>query len=77
MVDWIDETMNVSDEVWMWVHRKYGMSQIVRKFNSVETNKYTYLAVTNDGWLNWQKNETYDLKLINSNNNNRLYKHEF
>ena len=32
----------------------------------VETNTWYYLAAPNNGWLNQQSNETYDLKLTNS-----------
>ena len=31
MFDWINKTMNVSDEVWRWVYQNYGMSQIIQK----------------------------------------------
>ena len=30
LADLIDETIIVSDEVWMWVHQKYGMSRILK-----------------------------------------------
>ena len=30
-----DKKVNVSDVVWMWVHRKYGMSWIVQKIYSM------------------------------------------
>ena len=49
--------MNVSDEVWMWVHQKYGMSVIKRKLYSIETNNWSYLSVTDNGQLNRQNNE--------------------
>ena len=39
MFDLIKEIMNVSYEVWRWVHKKYGISRIVRKLYSVETKK--------------------------------------
>ena len=42
---WINETMNVSNEVWMWVHWKYVMSQIIKKLYQFGTNNWTYLAV--------------------------------
>ena len=48
------EIINVSDEVWMWEHQKYGMSQIMQKLYSVKKNWY-YLAVTDDGRFNWRK----------------------
>ena len=28
----IKETMNYSDEVWRWMHQKYGMSRIIRNW---------------------------------------------
>ena len=54
---WIYVTMNDSDEVWRWVHQKYVIIPIVQKLHS--TGKYicSYLAVANDIWLNWCKNE--------------------
>ena len=36
MVDWIDETMNVSDELWMWVHKNYGMISIIQTLHSTK-----------------------------------------
>ena len=30
--------IDVSDEVWMWVHQKYGMSQNVQKYYSLKIN---------------------------------------
>ena len=30
MFDWMEETINDSDEVCRWVHQKYGVSQIVK-----------------------------------------------
>ena len=57
MVNLINKTMNVSDVVWMLVHQKYGMSQIVQIMYSVETNNLFYLTVPGDGRFNWQNNE--------------------
>ena len=31
LLDGIDETINENDEVWRWVHLKYGISPIVLK----------------------------------------------
>ena len=42
------------------------MSQIVQKLYSFETKNFYYLAVTDDGQLNQQNNETYDLQSTNS-----------
>ena len=58
--------IDVSDEVWMWVHQKYGMSRIVKIFYSFETNNCSYLAVPDNGQLNQQKKQTYDQQLTNS-----------
>ena len=30
------QMVDFSDEVWMWVHQKYGMSRIIQKFNSIK-----------------------------------------
>ena len=54
---WIDKTMNVSNEVWTWVHQKYGMIPIIKALYSIETNNKIYLTVTNDGQLNWKNNK--------------------
>ena len=53
--------MDISDEVWMWVHKKYGMGQSVWKLYSFKTNNCSCLAVPNNCWLNQQNNETYNL----------------
>ena len=58
--------MNINDEVWMWVHQKYGMSRIVQKFYSLKTNNWSYLTVPGNVQLNRQNNETCDLQLKNS-----------
>ena len=57
MDDWIDETMNGSYEVWMWVHKKYGVSWIIQHIYLVKTNKFAYLAVPKNGRLDWRRNE--------------------
>ena len=49
--------MNVSDELWMWLHQKYKMSRIVRKLYSIKTNNCSYLAVPNSGRLNQWNNK--------------------
>ena len=48
---------NMSDEVWMWLHQTYGMSQIIRNFHLIETNNCSYLSVPGNGRLNQQNNE--------------------
>ena len=57
MVNLIDETMNFSDEVWMWVHQKCGIIQIVKKLYSIESNNCYYLIVSEDGQFNWRNNK--------------------
>ena len=47
------------------MHQKYGMSRIVRKLYSVESNYCTYLAVHGDCGINRQNSETYDLQFTN------------
>ena len=37
-----------------------------KKMYIFDTNNYSYLDVTNDGWLNQYKNEAYDLQWTNS-----------
>ena len=49
--------IDVSDELWMWYHWKYGINVIVRKLYSFGTNNWCYLAVPEDGWLNWQNHK--------------------
>ena len=56
-VGWIEKTMNVSDEVWIWVHWKYGMSEIIWKFYSIDTINCSYLDVPNYGRSNQRKNK--------------------
>ena len=57
MLYWIDRTTNVSDVLWMWLHQKYEMNQIIFKIYLAETNNCSYLAVTDDGKLNKQNYE--------------------
>ena len=59
-------SIDVSDEVWLWAHQKYGMIQIIQKLYSFETNNWYYLDVPDDGQTNQRNNETYDLQLTNS-----------
>ena len=49
-------------EVWMWVHIKYWISQVVRIFYSVDSKYYTYLAVHDDGKIIWRNGVTWDLQ---------------
>ena len=44
------------------MHKKYGISRIVRILYSVKSNNYTHLDVHGDGVMNQQSNETYDLQ---------------
>ena len=48
--------INVIDEVWMCVHRKYVMSWIMGKLHPIEKN-CSYTDVTDGVLLNWQNNE--------------------
>ena len=50
--DYMDEILNMIDEVQMWVHWKYIVSWSVQKLYLFKTNKCTYLAVPDGGWLN-------------------------
>ena len=60
------QKIDVSDEVWIWVHQKYENSLIVGKFYSFETNNIYYLAITEDDQWYQQSNETYNLQYTNS-----------
>ena len=52
MFCWIDEKVNVSDELLIWVHQKYVMSQILRIFmNSEQTTALTSLLPMIFGWM--------------------------
>ena len=51
MFDLMDETMNDSDEMWRWVHYKYGMIRNVKKLNS--TGWGTALTLLLPMMLNW------------------------
>ena len=66
MCNRIDKTMNTSDEVWMWVYQKYGMSQIIWKLYSVKTKNFFYIAVTKDGRLNLNNGKTNYLQYTSS-----------
>ena len=58
MVGWINQKMNLSDEVWMWVHKNYGMSRIVKK--QFGQNKKMHLPwISDNGWFNQWNNEQY------------------
>ena len=50
----------------MLMHKKYGTSLIIKKLYLVETKNGYKLTVTNDGQLNRQNNENYDLQYTNS-----------
>ena len=59
MVDWINKTMNASDELWRWVHQNYGMSWILNKLYSIETEKYlTSLLPTMVSWIDKTMNDS-------------------
>ena len=48
----------------MWVHQKYGISQI-NKLDSVKSNDWNYLTVHKHDVMNWQNYVTYDLEFTN------------
>ena len=58
------QKINISDEVRIWVHWKYGNSGILRIKR--HKNNCSYLADLDYDWLNRKKNETYNLQLKNS-----------
>ena len=49
----------------MWVHQKYGISLVVSKLYSVESNDCTYLAVNENVGMNWANNKNYDPQCTN------------
>ena len=49
--------MNDSDEVWMWVYRKYVMSQIMQRFHPI-LKKLTLLLPTMFDWFEKWMNES-------------------
>ena len=58
--------IDVSDEVWMWMHQKYGLIWSVQKLYFFETNNWSYLSVNGNDQFNQQKNDTYYLQCKNS-----------
>ena len=48
--------MDVIDEVWVWVHQKYGIGLIVWKFYSFKTNRLSYLYDPDDDQFHQQNN---------------------
>ena len=60
--------MDVSDAVWRWVQKLHSMIK-----------SFSYLAVTNDVWLNQQKNEWewWSMKMIASKYRMGLIIHEY
>ena len=78
MVNWIIETMNLSDEVWMWVHQKYGMGRIVKKYiQSKETIAPTLLFSTMVDWIDKKMDMIYEVWMSVNQNMEwlKLYKH--
>ena len=53
--------MDVSDEVWMWVHQKYEISRIIQTIYAFKANNWSHLAVPDILGLNQQNIESYDL----------------
>ena len=72
---WIDKIMNDSDEVWRWLHEKYGMSRIIQNVHSIK-NSYSYLAITDNVRLNrkivmkYEGESTKKMECIESYRNN-------
>ena len=58
MFNWIDKTMNDIDEVWRWVHQKYGMSQIVQKLHSILKTDLILLLQMMFDWIYKTMNES-------------------
>ena len=52
-------------EVWMWVHKKYGIIWTVIKLYSIESNDYNHLAAHNYVVMNIQSDVAYDLQRTN------------
>ena len=52
------------------MHQNFVFIQSIYKFNSLETEKCTYLSIPDYVQLNQQNNKTYDLQYTKSNNNN-------
>ena len=56
---WNLQKMNENEEVWRWVHLKYGMSRIMQKLLSIgEKNALSLLLPTMFDWINKAKNES-------------------
>ena len=56
------QIIDVSDEVWTWVHQKYIMNEIVQNFYAFKINDWFYLAITDSNILNYPKNGNYNLE---------------
>ena len=54
------QMMDVSDEVWIWVHQKYEMSRIIWKLYKLK-KKLLLPRWSQNEWFNRQSNETYHL----------------
>ena len=53
MFNWIDKKMDVSDEIWMSVYQKYGISQIVQTFIQSKPKKsHTLMLLMIFYWIN-------------------------
>ena len=67
MLNWIEKTMNENEEVWRWVHLKYGMSRIMQKLLSIgEKNALSLLLPTIfDGiYKKWMRMRKYEGECI-------------
>ena len=72
--------IDVSDEVWMWVHWKYIIVRILWNFYSVKTNRCSYLDVPENGLLNrqshereWQSMNVSASKIWKESNHTKMY----
>ena len=60
MFGWTNKIMNESDLVWIWVHRKYGMSRIVKLNQLIKGKKpiFTMLLPMMSYWVDEITNDS-------------------
>ena len=66
--------IDVSNEVWMWVHKKYWTSIILQKLYSFNIKNWFHLAVPDNDWFNRQKKKIITCnakKETNDDDNNK------
>ena len=66
MIKYTIQIIDDSDEVWMWVHQKYGMGLILQNFYPFETKTISYLAVPYNDQLNQFNNSIMKFITLNS-----------